>query len=128
MDEGLETGGWDSRVYFAEKQNILGNDNMDIEIVRRNLDIAALNHEHLTIRDIIFKDGTPTICKVMYFGYIEEKMMVESAVSTLANFSLTHRIMFATYTGTIYITESEDHQTNIDSEFLDFILNLGWRR
>ena len=126
--ERLETGGWDSRVYFAEKQNILGNDNMDMDEVRRNIDIAALNHECLTISDIIFKDGTPTICKVMYFGYIEWDKMVESAVTALANFSLTHRLMFATYTGTIYITESEDHQTNIDSEFLDYILNLKWRR
>jgi len=128
MDEGLETGGWDSRIYFAEKQNILGNDNMDMEVMRRNIDIAALNHEHLTIRDIVFKDGTPTICKTMPFFYIDRRRMVESAVTALANFSLTHRLMFATYTGTIYITESKDHQTNIDSEFLDFILNLGWRR
>ena len=124
----LETGGWDSRIYSAEKQNILVNDNMDMEIVRRNIDIAALNCEHLTIMDIIFKDGSPTICKTMYFGYIERRKMVESAVSTLAMFSLTHRLMFATDNGTIYVTESNDHQTNIDAEFLDYILNLKWRR
>ena len=128
MDEGLETGGWDSRIYFAEKQNILGNDNMDMEVMRRNIDIAALNHEHLTIRDIVFKDGTPTICKTMPFFYIDRRRMVESAVTALANFSLTHRLMFATYNGTIYITESKDHQTNIDAELLDYILKLKWRR
>ena len=128
MDEGLETGGWDFRIYFAEKQHILWNDNMDMEVVRRNIDIAALNGEPLTIRDIIFKDGTPIICKTMYFDYIERDKKVESAVSALATFSLTHRLMFATYTGTIYVTESENHQTNIDAEFLDYILNLKWRR
>lgn len=126
--EGLETGSWDSRIYFAEKQNILGNDNMDMEVVRRNIDIAALNFDSLTILDIIFKDGSPIICKTMYFGYIERDKMVESAVSALANFSLTHRLMFATYTGMIYVTESENHQTNIDAEFLDYILNRKWRR
>lgn len=125
--ENLETGGWDSRIYFAEKQNILGNDNMDMEEVRRNMDVAALNSCDLTIRDIIFKDGTPIICKTMHFDFIERDKMVESAVTALANFSLTHRLMFATYTGKIYITESEDHQTNIDAELLDYILNLKWR-
>ena len=128
MDERFETGGWDSSVYFAEKQNILGNDNMDMEVVRRNIFIAALNREHLTIRDIIFKDGSPFICKTMWFDHIDRFKMVESAVSALANFSLTHRLMFATYYGTIYVTESKDHQTNIDAEFLDYILNLKWRR
>jgi hypothetical protein len=128
MDEGLETCGRDFRVYFAEKQNILGNDNMDMKVVRMNIDLAALNREHLTIRDIIFKYGSPIICKTMYFDYIDRDKMVESAVTALANFSLTHRLMFATYTGIIYVTESENHQTNIDAEFLDYILNLKWRR
>ena len=127
MDEGIETGGWDSRIYSAEQQYILRCDNMDMEVVRRNIDIAALNFENLRIQDIIFKDGIPTICKVMCFDYMERDKMVESAVSTLAMFSLTHRLMFATYHGTIYITESDDHQTNIDAEFLDYILNLKWR-
>ena len=101
---------------------------MDMEVVRRNIDMAALNRETLTIRDIVFKDGSPSICKSMYFDYIERDKMVESAVSALAMFSLTHRLMFATYTGMIYVTESENHQTNIDAEFLDFILKLKWRR
>lgn len=126
--ERLDTGVLDFRVYFAEKQNILGNDNMDMEVVRRNIDMAALNRETLTIRDIVFKDGSPSICKSMYFDYIERDKMVESAVFALAMFSLTHRLMFATYTGMIYVTESENHQTNIDAEFLDFILKLKWRR
>lgn len=126
--ERLDTGVLDFRVYFAEKQNILWNDNMDMEVVRRNIDMAALNRETLTIRDIVFKDGSPSICKSMYFDYIERDKMVESAVSALAMFSLTHRLMFATYTGMIYVTESENHQTNIDAEFLDYILNLKWRR
>ncbi len=126
--ETLETGGWDSYICSDGQLNILGNDNMDMEVVRRNIDLAALNCEHLTIRDIIFKDGSPTICKTMCFFYIDRRKMVESVVSTLAVFSLTHRLMFATYNGTIYVTESEDHQTNIDAEFLDYILNLKWRR
>lgn len=128
MDERLETGSWDSRIYSDERQNILWRDNMDMEVVRRNIDLAALNFESLTILDIVFKDGSPVICKTMYFGYIERDKMVESAVTALANFSLTHRLMFATYTGMIYVTESENHQTNIDAEFLDYILKLKWRR
>ena len=126
--EKLETCIWDSHIYSAERQNILWCDNMDMEVVRRNIDIAALNCEHLTVKDIIFKDGIPIICKSMYFDYIDRGKMVESAVSALANFSLTHRLMFATYNGTVYITESEDHQTNIDAKFLDYILNREWRR
>lgn len=126
--ENLETGGWDSYIYSAERQTILWYDNMDMEVVRRNIDCAALNLEFLKIKNIIFKDGSPIICKTIYFDCMEWSKMVESAVSALATFSLTHRLMFATHNGTIYLTESEDHQTNIDAEFLDFILNLDWRR
>ena len=123
-----EAAGWDSHIYSVERQTILWYDNMDMEVVRRNIDCAALNLEFLKIKNIIFKDESPIICKTMYFDCMEWSKMLESAATTLATFSLTHRLMFATLNGTIYITESEDHQTNIDAEFLDFILNLDWRR
>ena len=57
----------------------------------------------------------------MFFDYLDDREMVEHAICKLAEFSLTHRMMYFTDDGRIFVTESNNHQTNIDAELLDTI-------
>jgi hypothetical protein len=117
----LETDGYSFHLYGEDSSEIMWNNNMDMDMVLRNLELSAWNNYTLTIRDITFRNGVPFICHTMFFDYLDDGKMVESAICKLAELSITHRMMYMTDVGQIYVTKSENHQTNIDSELLDTI-------
>ena len=111
-----ETDGHCFDVYGDLRKEILRKDGMD-----RNLELAAWNNYDISISDIIFLDGKPSHCHRMFFDYLDIREMVDNAICKLAEMSLTHRLMFVKDIGEIYVTRSDTHQTNIDSEFLDAV-------
>lgn len=115
------TSGYSEHIYSVEAQDVLWNDNMDKEAILMNLEVASWNIENLSIREIFFRDGVPHHCHVTYFDFFDRKTMVENVICRLAELSLTHRIMYSTDKGQIYVTSSKDHQTNIDAFLLDEI-------
>ena len=117
----LETDGYSFHLYGSDRQDILRNDHMDMDVVLRNIELSAWNNENLSIRDITCEDGVPMECHTMFFDYLDDGKMVESAICKLAELSITHRMMYFTDDGRIFVTKSNDHQTNIDSELLDTI-------
>lgn len=117
----LETGGYSFHLYGNDSMEIMRNDHMRMEVFLQNLDLASWNGYGLTIRDITCEDGVPMECHTMFFDYFKREEMVEHAICKLAEMSLTHRMMYMNDVGQIYVTKSENHQTNIDAELLDTI-------
>ena len=117
----LETGGYSFHLYGADRREIMRNDHMDMDSVLRNIELAAWNKYGISISDITCENGIPMRCHRMFFDYLDDREMVEHAICKLAEFSLTHRMMYFTDDGRIFVTESNDHQTNIDAELLDTI-------
>lgn len=116
-----ETDGHSFDVYRDLQKEILRKDGMDRGEALRNLELAAWNNYDISISDIIFLDGKPSHCHRMFFDYLDIREMVDNAICKLAEMSLTHRLMFVKDVGEIYVTKSENHQTNIDSEFLEAV-------
>ena len=44
-------------------------------------------------------------------------------VEFMFDVSLTHKVMYVEANGYVFITESEDHQTNIDADLIAAMLN-----
>lgn len=117
----LETGGYSFHLYGDDSREIMRNDHMDMDSVLRNIELSAWNHYNLSIRDITCRNGIPFECHTMFFDYLDDEEMVENAICKLAELSITHRMMYMNDVGQIYVTKSENHQTNIDAELLDTI-------
>lgn len=117
----LETGGYSFHLYGSDRQDILRNDHMDMDVALRNIELSSWNKYNLSIKDITCRNGIPFECHTMFFDYLDDREMVENAICKLAELSITHRMMYVDNVGQIYVTKSENHQTNIDAELLDTI-------
>lgn len=76
----------------------------------------------LTINDITFKDGRPFGFQQIHFTNIDRDIK-DKFIEFLARISLTHRLMFVESDGGVFVTESEDGQTNIDAELIELLAN-----
>ena len=118
---GMETGGYSFHLDWDDQREIMQNDHMKTREFLVNLELSAWNNYGITIKDITFRRGYPISCHIMFFDYMDDGEMVEHALCKLAELSLTHRMMYMTDVGQIYVTESENHQTNIDADLLDTV-------
>lgn len=112
----------------ADAKNIMWNDNMEKGGILINLDLAALNAENPCIHEVVFKFGVPHTVNVEFYDYYDRDVLVDKLMCRLAELSLTHRIMFTEDNGSIYVTESKDHTTNIDTDVLEAIKKFAERR
>lgn len=112
----------------AEARNVMRNDKMEKGGILINLDLAALNAENPCIHDVVFKFGVPHTINVEFYDYYDRYVLVDKLMCRLADLSLTHRIMFTEDNGNIYVTESKDHTTNIDTDVLEAIKKFAERR
>jgi hypothetical protein len=120
------SGGFCDRIRDA--RFIMWNDKMDKGGIIMNLDVAALNAENPCIREVTHKFGVPDTVNVEFYDYLDRDVMVDRVMCRLADLSLTHRIMFTEDNGNIYVTESKDHTTNIDTDVLEAIKKFSERR
>ena len=70
-------------------------------------------------KPMFLQGSVPKTKKVTCF-YSNE---VDDLVARMAELSLTHRVLHVTGSS-IYVTESEDHQTNIDADLVDAITRV----
>ena len=126
----LCTASYSYRLYNSDRHVVLNSDNMDMGEITKNLELSALDKASITINEIVFEGGVPVKCHRTFFDYIDNEEMVSHAICWLAELSMTHRMMYMTGDGGIFVTESNDGQTNIDYEFLDSISRhyLGRRK
>ena len=76
----------------------------------------------LKVLDIRFKDGMPHSFRSVGFTdwCCRSK---DEFIEFMADVSLTHKVMFVEDNGCVFITESDDGQTNIDADLIDAMLN-----
>ena len=109
---------------------VLQTDRLDVE--RKNgmsvevMKILASNWTYdktvLRVYDIQFKDGHPF--GVRQFGFTDYyDRNIDEFVEFMFDVSLTHKVMYVEDNGYVFITESEDHQTNIDADLIAAMLN-----
>jgi len=80
----------------------------------------------LTINNITFKDGRPFGFQQIHFTSIDRDTK-DKFIEFLARISLTHRLMFVEIDGGVFVTESEDGQTNIDADLIELLANSAYR-
>ncbi len=76
----------------------------------------------LRVYDIKFKNGHPHYVKIVGFTDYNERDK-EEFLEFMFDVSLTHKVMFVDKDGRIFITESDDGQTNIDADLMEDMLN-----
>ena len=76
----------------------------------------------LRVYDIKFKDGHPHYVKIVGFTDYSDRDM-EEFIEFMFDVSLTHKVMFVDKDGRIFITKSDDGQTNIDADLIEDMLN-----
>jgi hypothetical protein len=77
--------------------------------------------------NVIFKDGRPFGFQYTRFTNIDPSTK-EQFIVFLAKLSLTHRLMFVESDGGIFVSESEDGQTNIDADLIETLAEAAYRR
>lgn len=77
--------------------------------------------------NVIFKDGRPFGFQYTLFTNID-RITKEQFIEFLAKISLTHRLMFVESDGGIFVTESENGQTNIDAELIETLAEAAYGR
>jgi len=76
----------------------------------------------LKVFDVRFKDGIPhSFCPVGFTDWCCRSK--DEFIEFMAEVSLTHKVMFVEGNGHVFITESDDGQTNIDADLIEGMLN-----
>jgi hypothetical protein len=95
---------------------------MPVEIMKKRASNWTYNNSVLRVYDIQFKDGHPF--GVRQFGFTDYyDRDTDEFVEFMFDVSLTHKVMYVEANGYVFITESEDHQTNIDADLIAAMLN-----
>ena len=101
---------------------IEGKNGMPVETMMDNISKWSWQKSVLAVYDIQFKNGHPFCFHV--FGFTDyNDMDVEEFVKFMHQMSFTHKVMYVEKNGKVFITESKDHQTNIDADLIEAMLN-----
>ena len=76
----------------------------------------------LRVYDVKFKNGHPHYVKIVGFTDYNDRSE-EEFLEFMFDVSLTHKVMFVDESGYIFITKSDDGQTNIDADLIESMLN-----
>lgn len=106
----------------TERLDIECKNGMPVEIMKKRASNWTYNNSVLRVYDIQFKDGHPF--RMRQFGFTDsyDKDMDEF-VEFMHQMSFTHTVMYVEDNGYVFITESKDHQTNIDADLIEAMLN-----
>jgi hypothetical protein len=126
----------DKKPWILEAGNAIESElhNMSIALGALAATDVVQNDGHFTLEDIKWMDRSdfPLVVKIILFEngkpsrYLPKTFVgseCDKFIDYLAGISLTHRIMFVR-NGYIFVTESEDHQTNINDLVIDEFLKL----
>ena len=79
----------------------------------------------LRIVNVIYENDVPE--KMQEKDYCLTKERLEEFIPALADLSMTH-VIIGVHGETVYVSESPDHQTNIDADVMDAFIHLFRRR
>ena len=101
---------------------IEGKNGMPVETMMDNISKWSWQKSVLVVYDIQFKNGHPFSFRL--FGFTDyNDMDIGDFVEFMYSISFTHKVMYVEDNGKVFITESKDHQTNIDADLIEAMLN-----
>lgn len=109
-------------VLQTDRLDVERKNGMSVETMKKLASNWTYDNTVLRVYDIQFKDGHPF--GVRQFGFTDYyDRDTDEFVEFMFDVSLTHKVMYVEANGYIFITESEDHQTNIDADLIAAMLN-----
>ena len=109
-------------VLQTDRLDVERKNGMSVEVMKKLASNWTYDKTVLRVYDIQFKDGHPF--GVRQFGFTDYyDKDTEEFVEFMFDVSLTHKVMYVEANGYVFITESEDHQTNIDADLIAAMLN-----
>ena len=109
-------------VLHSDRRDIERKNGMPVEVMKILASHWTYDNTVLRVYDIQFKDGHPF--GVRQFGFTDYyDKDIDEFVEFMFDVSLTHKVMYVEDNGYVFITESEDHQTNIDADLIAAMLN-----
>lgn len=109
-------------VLQTDRMDVERKNGMSVETMKKLASNWTYDKTVLRVYDIQFKDGHPF--GVRQFGFTDYyDRDTDEFVEFMFDVSLTHKVMYVEDNGYVFITESEDHQTNIDADLISAMLN-----
>ena len=106
----------------SDRWDIECKNGMPVEIMKKRASNWTYNNSVLRVYDIQFKWGHPVGMRVFGFtDYCDRD--ADEFLEFMHQMSFTHKAMFVEENGFVFITESDDGQTNIDADLLEAMLN-----
>jgi hypothetical protein len=109
-------------VFRRDQKDIETNNGMSVKNMVKIMSQWSLQKSILRVYDVKFKDGHPHQFRVVGFTDYNDRGK-EEFLEFMFDVSLTHKIMFVDIGGHIFITKSDDGQTNIDADLIERMLN-----
>lgn len=106
----------------TEILDIESKNGMSVEVMMRRMSKWSYDKSVLMVYDIQFKNGHPFGIRVFGFTDYHNRDMDEF-LEFMHQMSFTHKVMYVEENGYVFITESNDGQTNIDADLIDAMLN-----
>lgn len=98
------------------------NNGMPIEVMMNIMSHWNWQKSVLRVYDVMFENNHPHYVKIVGFTDFNDRDK-EEFIEFIFNVSLTHKVMFVDKDGRIFITKSDDGQTNIDADLIEDMLN-----
>ena len=113
---------WHTFTLQSDVHELEAKNGMPMEVMLCIISQWTFQNTVLKVFDVKFKDGHPHYFRTVGFtdhNYKSEEDFQEF----MFDVSLTHKVMFVDEYGGIFITKSDDGQTNIDADLIDGMLN-----
>lgn len=113
---------WNTIILKSDIYDLEAHNGMPIKVMMGIVSKWSWQKSILKVFDIKFKGGHPNCFRVVGFTDWHGRFK-EEFLEFMFDVSLTHKVMFVDKYGGIFITKSDDGQTNIDADLIDGMLN-----
>ena len=112
---------WNAITSQSNVRELEAYNGMPTEVMMNIMSQWNLPYYVLIVYDVKFKNGHPRYYRSVRFTERNDRSKNEF-VEFMFDVSLTHKVMFVDKYRTIFITESENGQTNIDANLIERML------
>lgn len=113
---------WNTITLQSDVYDLEAHNGMPIEVMMNIMSQWNWQKSVLKVFVVKFKDGHPHSFGAVGFTDYNDRDK-EEFLEFMFDISLTHKVMFVDKNGRIYITKSDDGQTNIDADLIGGMLN-----
>ena len=113
---------WNTITLQSEVYDVEVHNGMPIEVMMNIMSKWSWQKSVLRVLDVEFKNGHPYRFRMVGFTDWKDRDK-EDFLEFMFDVSLTHKVMFVDKDGRIFITKSDDGQTNIGADLIDVMLN-----